>query len=171
MPQIRIQLDGFADERGDETYNFGLSEKRVDFVRGRCISAGVAPERIAASAHGESVADDDSVVLNRCDANAAKTVQANAYGMATRRTAETLTLPISDPTEISIPVSSRTSRTSADSSSPPASRLPPGSSQPRGSTRTASRTRASERMTPWTMVRGAPDETKRRETAQKAVRE
>ncbi len=61
MPEIRIQLDGFADERGDETYNFGLSEKRVDFVRERFVAAGVAPERIAASAHGESAAADDSI--------------------------------------------------------------------------------------------------------------
>ncbi len=61
MPEIRIQLDGFADERGDETYNFGLSEKRVDFVRERFVNAGVAPERIAASAHGESAAADDSI--------------------------------------------------------------------------------------------------------------
>lgn len=61
MPEIRIQLDGFADERGDEKYNFGLSEKRVDFVRTRLVTAGVAPERIAASAHGESTAADDSI--------------------------------------------------------------------------------------------------------------
>ncbi len=61
MPEIRIQLDGFADERGDESYNLGLSEKRVHFVRDRLVNAGVAPERIAASAHGESAAADDSI--------------------------------------------------------------------------------------------------------------
>jgi hypothetical protein len=47
----------------------------------------------------EILADDDSVVLNRCSANAAKVVQANAYGMPTRRATETLTLPISDPAD------------------------------------------------------------------------
>lgn len=61
MPRIRIQLDGFADERGNEDYNLKLSEKRVDFVRDQFVTAGVHPTRIDVSAHGESVAQDDSV--------------------------------------------------------------------------------------------------------------
>lgn len=60
MRDIRIQLDGFADERGDEQYNYELSEKRVEFVREQFVAAGVHPTRIAVSAHGESVAQDDS---------------------------------------------------------------------------------------------------------------
>ena len=59
MPQIRIQLDGFADERGDEDYNLELSEKRVHFVREQFVTAGVHPERISVSAHGESEAQDE----------------------------------------------------------------------------------------------------------------
>jgi len=68
MPGVRIKLDGFADERGDETYNHTLSEKRVEFVRNLFISAGVHPTRISTSAHGESVAqapDVDSYALER----------------------------------------------------------------------------------------------------------
>ena len=61
MPDIRIQLDGFADERGDEAYNLQLSEKRVEFVREQFVAAGVHPDRINVSAHGESVAQDASV--------------------------------------------------------------------------------------------------------------
>lgn len=61
MPDIRIQLDGFADERGDEKYNFELSEKRVDFVREQFVAAGVHPGRIDISAHGESAAQDETV--------------------------------------------------------------------------------------------------------------
>lgn len=61
MPHIRIQLDGFADERGDEDYNLKLSEKRVDFVRELFVTAGVRPNRISATAHGESVAQDESI--------------------------------------------------------------------------------------------------------------
>lgn len=60
MPDIRIQLDGFADERGDADYNQGLSEKRVNFVREQFVAAGVDPNRIDTLAHGESVAADDS---------------------------------------------------------------------------------------------------------------
>jgi len=68
MSDVRIQLDGFADERGDETYNHGLSERRVEFVRNLFINAGVHPARISTSAHGESVAqkpDVDSYALER----------------------------------------------------------------------------------------------------------
>jgi outer membrane protein OmpA-like peptidoglycan-associated protein len=68
MPEVRIQLDGFADERGDDTYNHGLSERRVEFVRNLFINAGVHPSRISSEAHGESVAqnpDTDSYALER----------------------------------------------------------------------------------------------------------
>jgi outer membrane protein OmpA-like peptidoglycan-associated protein len=68
MTDVRIQLDGFADERGDETYNHELSLRRVEFVRNLFINAGVHPTRISTSAHGESVAqnpDVDSYALER----------------------------------------------------------------------------------------------------------
>jgi len=68
MPEIRVQLDGFADERGDEQYNLELSEKRVEFVRGQLVAAGINPNRISVSAHGEAIAQDtniDSYALER----------------------------------------------------------------------------------------------------------
>jgi outer membrane protein OmpA-like peptidoglycan-associated protein len=61
MPDIRVQLDGFADERGSTDHNQELSRKRVEFVRDQLISAGVQPTRIRVSAHGEVAAQDDTV--------------------------------------------------------------------------------------------------------------
>jgi len=61
MPDTRTQRYGFADERGDATYTFELSEKRVEFVRGLFIDAGVHPARINVAAHGESVAQDTNI--------------------------------------------------------------------------------------------------------------
>lgn len=61
MPGIRVQLDGFADERGDELYNQKLSEQRVNFIRDQLVAAGVDASRITATAHGESPAQDDTV--------------------------------------------------------------------------------------------------------------
>jgi outer membrane protein OmpA-like peptidoglycan-associated protein len=61
MSDIRVQLDGFADERGDETYNYNLSTQRVEFVRDQLIAAGIHPSRIQVSAHGEAPAQDASV--------------------------------------------------------------------------------------------------------------
>jgi outer membrane protein OmpA-like peptidoglycan-associated protein len=61
MPDIRVQLDGFADERGDADYNLELSQKRVEFVRDQLVAAGIEPSRIRITAHGEAPAQDDSV--------------------------------------------------------------------------------------------------------------
>ena len=68
MPDIRIQLDGFADERGDKDYNLVLSQKRVDFVRDQLIAAGIDAARISTSAYGEAAAQEqnaDSYALER----------------------------------------------------------------------------------------------------------
>ncbi len=61
MPDLHIRLDGFADQRGDESYNQALSEKRVDYVRERLLAAGIDAARISARAHGEVVAADETV--------------------------------------------------------------------------------------------------------------
>lgn len=68
MADVYIQLDGFADERGDAGYNQLLSERRVQFIRDQFVAAGVHPNRINVSAHGESAAQDatlDSYALER----------------------------------------------------------------------------------------------------------
>ena len=68
MPDIRVRLDGFADERGDADYNLELSRKRVEFVRDQLKQAGVPDSAISVAAHGEAVAQDeteDSYALER----------------------------------------------------------------------------------------------------------
>ena len=61
MPDVRIRLDGFADERGDAAYNQELSERRATYVRDMLVASGIPLERIKISAHGESDAADDTV--------------------------------------------------------------------------------------------------------------
>ncbi|MCI0517935.1 MAG: OmpA family protein [Woeseiaceae bacterium] len=61
MPDVYIQLDGFADERGDAAYNQDLSIRRADHVRSVLTAAGVTPSRIKVAAHGESPAIDSSI--------------------------------------------------------------------------------------------------------------
>ena len=61
MPDIHINLDGFADTRGDADYNLALSERRVEFIRDQFVAAGVDPSRINVTAHGESTAQDESL--------------------------------------------------------------------------------------------------------------
>jgi len=61
MPDVHIQLDGFADERGNAEYNQNLSALRAAHVRDILTSNGVAESRIKVAAHGESPAADDNV--------------------------------------------------------------------------------------------------------------
>lgn len=68
MPDIKIRLDGFADERGAATYNSQLSEDRARHVRDVLIANGVSESRIAVTGHGEAAAPDttaDSYALQR----------------------------------------------------------------------------------------------------------
>jgi len=68
LPDVYIQLDGFADERGDAVYNQELSTRRADHVRDVLTTAGVMASRIKVAAHGESPAIDasiDSYALDR----------------------------------------------------------------------------------------------------------
>lgn len=68
MPEIRLHLDGYADERGDAAYNQALSERRAQYVRDVLTSHGVPSSRISVAAHGESAAADqrpDSLALER----------------------------------------------------------------------------------------------------------
>ena len=60
-PDVRIQLDGYADERGDERYNQALSTRRVEHVRDVLVGAGIPASRIAVNAHGESPAAEQTV--------------------------------------------------------------------------------------------------------------
>ena len=61
MDNVLIQLDGYADTRGNKDYNLALSEKRVQFIRDQLIAAGVSPRRITTAAHGESPSEDDTI--------------------------------------------------------------------------------------------------------------
>jgi outer membrane protein OmpA-like peptidoglycan-associated protein len=61
MPDVHVQLDGFADERGNATYNQQLSGKRAEHVKNVLIMGGIAESRISVKAHGESIASDENI--------------------------------------------------------------------------------------------------------------
>lgn len=60
MPDIRVQVDGYTDERGVEAYNRDLSVRRAEYVRDLLTANGVPAERIQVSAHGESPTAEDT---------------------------------------------------------------------------------------------------------------
>ncbi|MCG9746310.1 sortase-associated OmpA-like protein PdsO [Shewanella sp. Isolate8] len=61
-PQLKLDLTGYADRRGDSSYNQALSEQRVAEVRSYLVSKGVDEARLDAKAYGASapVKDEQS---------------------------------------------------------------------------------------------------------------
>ncbi len=52
-PNVTIQVEGHADERGTREYNISLSARRATTVRGYLIKQGVTASRIASIAYGK----------------------------------------------------------------------------------------------------------------------
>jgi len=52
-PAFRVELEGFADPRGSQTYNMKLATRRVEAVRDALIAAGISKDRILVGAYGE----------------------------------------------------------------------------------------------------------------------
>ena len=56
VPELTIQLDGYADPRGSTALNSKLSMQRAEAVRERLVAAGVDPQRIEVTGHGAVIA-------------------------------------------------------------------------------------------------------------------
>ncbi len=67
---VRVRLEGHADETGSREYNIGLGERRAQAVRRVLLLQGVASEQLNTVSFGEERpaafgSDDDSYALNR----------------------------------------------------------------------------------------------------------
>ncbi len=61
-PDMKIQINGHTDNRGEERYNIYLSRKRAKAVMAYLIAQGISPNRLSYKAFGESrpVADNST---------------------------------------------------------------------------------------------------------------
>jgi peptidoglycan-associated lipoprotein len=50
---VVVMLEGHADPRGTDTYNLGLSQRRVSAVREALVNAGVPEDRVSTAASGK----------------------------------------------------------------------------------------------------------------------
>jgi outer membrane protein OmpA-like peptidoglycan-associated protein len=69
-PDRRVQIDGFTDSIGGDSYNLDLSQRRTDAVRSALIARGINPTRISDQGYGKafpvaSNADASGRQLNR----------------------------------------------------------------------------------------------------------
>jgi peptidoglycan-associated lipoprotein len=53
-PSVAVRVDGCADPRGTNEYNFGLGMRRADVIRAFLVSQGIALDRIEVVAVGET---------------------------------------------------------------------------------------------------------------------
>jgi outer membrane protein OmpA-like peptidoglycan-associated protein len=52
-PERRVQIDGFTDSVGTDSYNQDLSQRRADAVRSALIARGINPSRIGSQGYGK----------------------------------------------------------------------------------------------------------------------
>ena len=52
-PQVKVSIEGHADERGAREYNIGLGEKRAQSVRRMMEFQGVLPDQMTTVSYGE----------------------------------------------------------------------------------------------------------------------
>jgi outer membrane protein OmpA-like peptidoglycan-associated protein len=69
-PDRRVQIDGFTDSVGSDSYNEELSRRRADAVKAALVSRGVDPARIGTEGYGKaypvaSTSDSGGRQLNR----------------------------------------------------------------------------------------------------------
>lgn len=70
FPNVAIQIEGHADERGTREYNLALGERRANSVKEFMVSLGVAPGRLSTISYGKERpavegSNDDSWAQNR----------------------------------------------------------------------------------------------------------
>ena len=52
-PDVRIRIEGHADERGTVEYNLALGERRADAARAYLVDLGIDPDRMTVISYGE----------------------------------------------------------------------------------------------------------------------
>jgi outer membrane protein OmpA-like peptidoglycan-associated protein len=55
FPDIRIEVQGHTDSRGNDAFNMRLSQSRADAVRQYLINQGIAADRLTARGYGETM--------------------------------------------------------------------------------------------------------------------
>jgi outer membrane protein OmpA-like peptidoglycan-associated protein len=70
LGEVRVRVSGFADSRGDETYNQSLSKERAEMVARELEKAGIPKERLIVEGMGERFASSgsgsDDQAFERC---------------------------------------------------------------------------------------------------------
>ena len=58
-PEMRIRVEGHADERGSTEYNLALGQRRAESIRSYLANYGISPDRITVLSYGEERPADE----------------------------------------------------------------------------------------------------------------
>jgi peptidoglycan-associated lipoprotein len=53
LSEVRVSIEGHCDQRGSDSYNLALGERRAQAARDYLVSLGVAPDRLQVISYGE----------------------------------------------------------------------------------------------------------------------
>jgi peptidoglycan-associated lipoprotein len=53
FPEVRVQVEGHADERGTREYNLALGQRRANAARDALVAGGVNPSRVSTISFGK----------------------------------------------------------------------------------------------------------------------
>lgn len=59
-PESRILIEGHTDNVGNETYNYGLAQRRADAVKSALVRQGIPSDRITTRSHGQDMPTADN---------------------------------------------------------------------------------------------------------------
>jgi outer membrane protein OmpA-like peptidoglycan-associated protein len=92
-PDLKLEIDGFTDNKGTPEYNIGLSEKRAKTVRDFLVTQGVGPDTVNTRGYGESnpVATNATVSGRQQNRRVELVVSGDAIGSTATTTTTTTT--------------------------------------------------------------------------------
>jgi outer membrane protein OmpA-like peptidoglycan-associated protein len=82
-PDLKLQVEGYTDSIGSDSYNVKLSDERADSVRSFLVTQGVQPNNITAEGYGKSdpIADNSTAEGRQQNRRVELVVSGNAIGV------------------------------------------------------------------------------------------
>ena len=92
-PDLKLEIDGFTDNKGTPEYNMGLSDRRAKAVQAFLVTQGVGPDTVTTRGYGESnpVASNATAAGRQQNRRVELVVSGEAIGSTTTSTTTTTT--------------------------------------------------------------------------------
>jgi outer membrane protein OmpA-like peptidoglycan-associated protein len=98
-PNLKVQVEGYTDNVGSDTYNLKLSQERADAVQAFLVSQGVQPGNVSSQGYGEAdpVANNTSSAGRAENRRVAMVVSGQSIGVQEQTPASSMAAPPQQP--------------------------------------------------------------------------